>query len=942
MSSGSIRIIQLPEKSSVNTDDYMAVDSSANGTKKVKFTDLLDDNLSAQNKAADAQATGQAISELNTDINNTNTRIDNMINTQQNAEVTTLWTGTLNTIGGSVTLSKSVSNFDFLDFYTSNGTFERVPVSAGTLKICETNIDDNGLSAFQQTGEATITFSGTTVTLTSAYIWDYASTGTVTISSGIVSNIKRIDGVKIGHIENDEIVDARVGANGTTYPTLGDAIRGQVTDLKADLKNQIEFIGGKPSELIGNAVAFDAVVDSDIKLIPDDETTIYHYGRNMWENPEMNGYSYAWSQITTLSGLITAGHNKALLKANKEYVFQSKRPAGTNTWRFGVKAFDLDGDLITDNSKVNFHAGTKSTITSYNGTIHAFIPAAASAYEVAYFAPTQDCYINIINEETAAKGEYSMLELSNSLSPSEYEAYKVYQNNLTIDSPTIIKAGAYNTILSFGSTVNVEYVGIIDIGLSLANQNDTNNRIYLGDYTDCFKLSNPINLASPSIGDVIDVSPLNVVGTHYTILLNDINGNEQFTINVADGSNSRPWAFLDADYKLLSRAYDAYAQNVVIKAPLDAKYLIIQCGSAYYSTAYIIRQASLNYLSFGKRLGVNELNDITEMTEKLENASNVAKGDASTAVKSRTNLLNLIHLSDIHGNTANIARVLDFADVFADYIHDILHTGDAPQTYFGNDNPFATIGGDRILEVVGNHECWIQGDTWPSPYNATAQQVYQKYFDPFIASWNVQSAGANLCYYYKDYTDAKIRLIVLDALHYDSAQESWFANVLADAITSNKRVVAVTHYPSQTGISGIDCTFNCITRTIDAVETPPAGTQIERMPESAFTAVDTFINNGGEFVCWLSGHTHEDFIGTVNNHTDQIQIIISCANTSNQFSDCARTEATKTQDLFNVFTVDGTAKLIKLIRVGATMDKFMRKRETLCINYETKEAISNN
>lgn len=41
MSSGSIRIIQLPEKSSVNTDDYMAVDSSANGTKKINFIDLL-------------------------------------------------------------------------------------------------------------------------------------------------------------------------------------------------------------------------------------------------------------------------------------------------------------------------------------------------------------------------------------------------------------------------------------------------------------------------------------------------------------------------------------------------------------------------------------------------------------------------------------------------------------------------------------------------------------------------------------------------------------------------------------------------------------------------------------------------------------------------------------------------------------------------------------
>ena len=722
----------------------------------------------------------------------------------------------------------------------------------------------------------------------------------------------------------------------------GDVTRSEFNDLKSDLKNQIAFIGGKPSELIGNAVAFDAVVDSDIKLIPADETTIYHYGRNMWENPEMKGYNYAWSQITTLSGLITAGHNKALLKANKEYIFQSKRPSGTNTWRFGVKAFDLDGNLITDNSKVNFHAGTKSTITSYNGTLHAFIPAAASAYEVAYFAPTQDCYINIINEESAAKGEYSMLELSNSLLPSEYEAYKVYQNNLTIDSPTIIKAGAYNTILSFGSTVSVEYVGIIDIELALATQNDINNRIYLGDYTDCFKLSNSINLASPSIGDVIDVSPLNVVGTHYTILLNDINGNEQFTINVADGYNSLPWAFLDADYKLLSRACDAYAQNVVIKAPLDAKYLIIQCGSAYYSTAYIIRQASLNYLSFGKRLGINELNDITEMTEKLDNASNVSKGDTSTSVKNRTNLLNLIHFSDIHGSIANIQRVLDFYNRYSNYIHDILHTGDSPSTYFGQDNPFAAIGGDEILNVIGNHDCWIQGDTWPHPYNATAQQVYEKFFAPYISEWDVTSAGTNLCYYYKDYSTANVRLIVLDALHYDSTQEDWFASVLSGAKTAGYRVVAVTHYPAQTGLTGINCTFNSLTATINSAETPPVGEQFERMPESAFTAVDTFINNGGEFVCWLSGHTHEDFIGVVKEHTNQIQIIISCANTSNTFSDCARTNLTKTQDLFNVFTVDGTAKLIKLIRVGATMDKFMRKRETLCINYSTKEVISNN
>ena len=55
------RITELTEATTVKNDHYIPVDHGADGTQKMKMTTLIDTSLTASGKAADAQATGNAI-----------------------------------------------------------------------------------------------------------------------------------------------------------------------------------------------------------------------------------------------------------------------------------------------------------------------------------------------------------------------------------------------------------------------------------------------------------------------------------------------------------------------------------------------------------------------------------------------------------------------------------------------------------------------------------------------------------------------------------------------------------------------------------------------------------------------------------------------------------------------------------------------------------------
>lgn len=727
---------------------------------------------------------------------------------------------------------------------------------------------------------------------------------------------------------------------------LKETVQKEVVDLKSAINAFPKNVGVSLSSISKQKTIDDATIVSvssngeSIQVTTDSETVITHLGKNLYPYSDIPRYTYAWSQITTKAGM----QNPVFLKGGHSYIISIDKNADEAKYQFLVKAAKPDGTWVDTVSDINFHNWTKTSGTSYNDTIKAFSSNAGFNNEgIAFITPAFDVYIDITVNSTSnnAVGNHPMIEVSSGDLASTYEKYSLLETITVNGSALLIPLCGANTIYSASGTFDVAYYQVANLVDNIEDLQYKTGRIVNGDYTNELKGTSPV-LLNVSIGSTVDLSPLNTAGTaHYTLLIDDVLPGEYFQIFAVDGNTARPWAFLDGENKLLSVAYNAYARNVALTAPQNAKKLLVQVGSGYLSNAYVIRANSLSFLSTGSSIDINALNNQYDVTEKLENATSIIKGDSPTVIKSRANLFSLIHFSDVHGNADNIQRILDFNNKYSKYIMDIIHTGDAPSTYFGDNNPFAFVGGEQIMEVVGNHECWIQGETWPRPYTATAAQVYEKFFAPFISSWNVTSPGTNLCYYYKDYATAKVRLIVLDCIHYDATQEAWFETALAGAKTNSYRVVTVTHYPAMTGLTNIDCTFGTYGESISA-QTPPTGTdQVERMPESAFNVVDTFITGGGEFVCWLSGHTHGDFIGTVTGHTNQIQIIITTANTTNGHGDAARVSGTKTQDAFNIFVVDGTNKLIKLIRIGATRDRYMRKRETLCINYSTKNVVSN-
>ena len=300
-------------------------------------------------------------------------------------------------------------------------------------------------------------------------------------------------------------------------------------------------------------------------------------------------------------------------------------------------------------------------------------------------------------------------------------------------------------------------------------------------------------------------------------------------------------------------------------------------------------------------------------------------------------VLQIAVFTDIHGDGVNLNKYLEFCSNMSSYITDKLCLGDVVSSRYENSITFwnNASGIDDVLLAIGNHDTWLEGTT--PPVKATQTDVYNKFFSSHVSDWNVTqpsgAAASGLMYYYKDYADVSVRLIVLDCMYWDSTEKTWFDTILADARTNNLAVMVAVHYnPTEDLeiIPGIN--FYSLDYDFEDLETFSA---------DPVNSVDSFIQAGGVFIAWLSGHSHFDCCGVYEGpHGNQLSLAFENASCNSYWNDSDRVRNTLSEQSFNCISIDTSSKLIKVVRVGNNKDRYLRSKKYFTYKYDTGELIT--
>lgn len=330
----------------------------------------------------------------------------------------------------------------------------------------------------------------------------------------------------------------------------------------------------------------------------------------------------------------------------------------------------------------------------------------------------------------------------------------------------------------------------------------------------------------------------------------------------------------------------------------------------------------------------DQIGGIVALNKDVEHLVMQASKSRSSKFKDPFVPLEFVHFTDIHSHKTEWKRIVEYIDKYEEYIDFAIHTGDYSGTATKTATDLYSLAKPKnriIYNAVGNHDAYSSYNNGKTT-SATVEETYNTVFSD-TENWNVNFGDeAYATYYYKDFEESGVRLVVLNDQQWSDAQGQWLSKVLADANTEGLAVVTASHMSA--GYMSIPI-------------------------ESSFTPVDDnstfsywwggqdigpyvieFKNNGGEHIAHLCGHNHFDDIGYTKDGILNIQLECASATPSDRL-ESVRVEGTKSFDCFNVMAVDVNTKRIKIVRIGCNSNAALQGKTVLCYDYENKKVISN-
>ena len=325
------------------------------------------------------------------------------------------------------------------------------------------------------------------------------------------------------------------------------------------------------------------------------------------------------------------------------------------------------------------------------------------------------------------------------------------------------------------------------------------------------------------------------------------------------------------------------------------------------------------------------------------------------------------HISDLHGDAQRLINCMDYCDHIE--VDALLATGDFSmytyKDYCSFQEDIAASHNTPYCFCIGNHEAYPSGES----------NLYEDCIYNLATSQGYLGAGESItekCYWYKDFADKKIRVIAIN--YYENGiyngylgqeQLSWFVNTLKST-PIGYGVMVLLHSPEDKVVAeapydvfrqkkrmldyqenGFYVGNRPISKIIDAfisrgsvnIEYTENSNSEQVVINDNFSGIDTSI----EFIAYVVGHRHEDWIGYYANSVNkQLSLGITAgvalygdssnAAWANQ-EDLPRGGKGVCQDAFNVYAIDRELGTVKVVRIGSDVTESFEDRKRMIIPY---------